>query len=1069
MKIERLILQGFKSFGERTSLEFGPGIWGIVGPNGSGKSNLVEALRWVVGARARELRGEEALSLLFHGSEGKAPLGFAEVSLELGGRGRRIQISRRLDRDGFSEVRLDGARSSLRQIEQALLGTGLSRSGYAIVGQGEVGQILQAGPEVLLAYLEEAAGLRAVAQASQVAHQRLEQATLELEQRTQELRERQSVAEEKAQQAELAQRATALAGRSLALRKSLLQARIREAAQEARAAQEKAQHLEQEQNQARMRLEALEKEKALAMEALEAAQNTYSEALRRAEELKGELRLTEQERGALEGLLRRLSTELAEVAERHARLKALPEPTPPGQPEPEAEALGRYEQRLHELQSTLQLKERQAQAQQQAYERYLQAQATYQAQKRAFEEAQAQKATLEAEASHLEQALSALEEKLAAARQRQRELRAALDALVREEGQRRSEAQAASAEARRLEAFLRAGSDLAEGPKKVRDSGIPGLIGVVADLIRVPSGLELALEVALGGRMQWVLTQDEPAAQAAVAYLKQHGGRATFLPRTLLRRAERSFSQSGQPGVVGLARHLVELPACPEALPTLLGETLVMESLEAALALWRTSKNPPRMVTLEGELLEHSGAITGGRIQRGGQMLALRRRYQEAQAEAERLEAEAQALQARTQALKTALAELGLAELERQQTQLSFELKALQGSLARFQALTQPEAPSPVAPPQPERLEALRQEREALREALARARELGASWQRYHENLERYQEAQAQAKALELRQQQLKREQSELEKRLVALQTRRAELEQARQALNLADLEGRLQTIRGRTRALAEEETRLLARTNAILADLEALHLTRARREAAIETLEQELASLPPGPPAREEGPSRSLARTLAEVEAALEALGPVNHLAEQEYALLAAEVRKLEQALKESEQVVRRLEAELQRVEAEYQERLQEVYGVFKERFAHYAHALLEAEAGLKRTPAGLELVLKPAGKRTIHLNLLSMGERTMGALAFLFALSGLGQSSSGLPIAVLDEVDAPLDEANIQRFCRFLQHFRGQTQFILVTHQKRTMEACDGLYGVTTERGLSRVYSIKQEKALT
>ncbi len=1076
MIIERLTLQGFKSFAERTRLEFGPGIWGIVGPNGSGKSNLVEALRWVVGARARELRGEEALSLLFHGSEGKAPLGFAEVSLELGGKGRRIQISRRLDRDGLSEVRLDGARSSLRQIEQALLGTGLSRSGYAIVGQGEVGQILQAGPAVLLAYLEEAAGLRAVAQASQVAHQRLEQASLELEQRTQELRERQSIAEEKAQQAELAQRATALAAHSLALRKSLLQARIREAAQEARAAQEKAQHLEQEQSQARMRLEALEKEKALAMEALEAAQNTYSEALRRAEELKGELRLTEQERGTLEGLLRRLSTELAEVAERLRRLKALPEPTPPGQPEPEPEALGRYEQRLRELQSTLQIEERQARTQQQAYERYLQAQATYQAQKRAFEEAQAQKATLEAEASRLEQALSALAKQLAVARQRERELRAGLDALVREEGQRRSEAQAASAEARRLEAFLRAGSDLAEGPKKVRDSGIPGLIGVVADLIRVPSGLELALEVALGGRMQWVLTQDERAAQAAVAYLKQHGGRATFLPRTLiapraahLRRAERSFSQSGQPGVVGLARHLVELPACPEALPTLLGETLVMENLEAALALWRTSKHPPRMVTLEGELLEHSGAITGGRIQRGGQMLALRRRYQEAQAEAERLEAEAQALQARVQALKTALAELGLAELERQQTELSSELKALQGSLARFQALTQPEAPSPVAPPPPERLEALRQEGEALREALSRARELGASWQRYRENLERYQEAQAQAKALELRQQQLKSEQSELEKRLVALQARRAALEQARQALNLADLEGHLQAARGRTRALAEEETRLLARTNAILADLEALHLTRARREAAIETLEQELASLPPGPPASEEGPSRSLARTLAEVEAALEALGPVNHLAEQEYALLTAEVRKLEQALEESAQVVRRLEAELQWVEAEYQERLQEVYGVFKERFAHYAHALLEAEAGLERTPAGLELVLKPAGKRTIHLNLLSMGERTMGALAFLFALSALGQRSSGLPIAVLDEVDAPLDEANIQRFCRFLQHFKDQTQFILVTHQKRTMEACDGLYGVTTERGLSRVYSIKQEKALT
>ncbi|GIW35553.1 AAA family ATPase [Meiothermus sp.] len=207
MKIERLILQGFKSFGERTSLEFGPGIYGIVGPNGSGKSNLVEALRWVVGARARELRGEEALSLLFHGADGRAPLGFAEVGLELGGNGRRVNLSRRLERDGSSDVRLNGSRSTLRQVEQALMGTGLSRTGYAIVGQGEVGQILQAGPEVLLSYLEEAAGLRAVTQASKTAHERLESATLELQTRAQELAERKASVAEKAQQAEAAQKA----------------------------------------------------------------------------------------------------------------------------------------------------------------------------------------------------------------------------------------------------------------------------------------------------------------------------------------------------------------------------------------------------------------------------------------------------------------------------------------------------------------------------------------------------------------------------------------------------------------------------------------------------------------------------------------------------------------------------------------------------------------------------------------------------------------------------------------------------------------------------------------------
>lgn len=1070
MKIERLFLQGFKSFADRTSLEFGPGIYGIVGPNGSGKSNLVEALRWVVGARARELRGEEAMALLFHGSDGRVPLGFAEVGLELGGNGRRVNLSRRLERDGNSEVRLNNARSTLRQVEQTLLGTGLSRSGYAIVGQGEVGQILQAGPEVLLSYLEEAAGLRAVTQASKTAHERLESATLELQTRAQELAERKAAVAEKAAQAERARQAATLAARGLVLRRSVIAARIREADQEAKTAQQKAEALEGERLQVAQRLEALEGDKNRAFEALESAQNTYSQALRQAEALEGELRLVEQERLSLEGLLRRLAGDAQEGAARLARLRALPAPTPPTEAEPTPELLHNQQQRLQELQVAIRSEEARLASAQKAFERFLQAQATYEAQKQAYEQRLAQQKALEVEQARLEEELASLRAQVGLAQAREEELRARLNHLVKQEGQASSEARAARAEAGRLEALLHSGADLAEGPKRARDAGIPGVVGVLADLLQVPAGLELAIEVALGARMQWVLCENEQAAQAAVRHLKQHGGRATFLPRTLLRpwrRPARDWSSA--PGVVGLAQDLVQLPACPEALPTLLGETLVVESLEAALALARQNPQgdrPPRVVTLEGELLEASGAITGGRLQKGGQMLALRRRFQEAQAEALRLEALAQALRGQAESLRAELASQSLSQLLKKQADLESELKVVRSSLARLTHSPKPQVPEPVEPPQPDHLQALQREREALGAQLALARELAARWQRYREDQARYAAAQQDTADLEARLHNLHNEQSELRQKLLDLQSRKTELEQDQKSLHLEQLEGALQAARGRTRALSDEETRLIARTNGLLSDLEALHLTQARREASIETLEQELSLLPPGP--TETGSSRSLARALAETEAALEALGPINHLAEQEYALLSQDIARLEQALEESEAVVRKLEAELHLVESVYKARMQQVYRVFKEKLAHYADALLGAEVELERSPQGLELVLKPAGKRTVNLNLLSMGERTMGALAFLFALSELGEGSNGLPIAVLDEVDAPLDEANIQRFCRFLQHFKHQTQFILVTHQKRTMEACDALYGVTTEKGVSRVYSIKREEVV-
>ncbi|RDI94512.1 chromosome segregation protein SMC [Meiothermus sp. QL-1] len=1064
MRIERLILQGFKSFGERTCLEFGPGIHGIVGPNGSGKSNLVEALRWVVGARARELRGEEALSLLFHGAEGRAPSGFAEVSLELGGE-RRVALSRRLERDGHSEVRISGRPGTLRQVEQVLWGTGLTRGGYAVVGQGEVGQILQAGPEVLLGYLEEAAGLRAVAQASQAARERLGQAALERAQRSQELEEQKALLAEKARQAEAAQRAEALAARVLLLRRSLLAARIREAEREAEAAAHRSRELRAEQEAIRERLRSLEAAKQKAQEAQEAAQAALAEALRQAEGLVAELRLVEQEQAALGHLLKRIAREQAEAQAQRTRLQGLQPPQPPQAPEPDPARLQEDERRLDELRRSILAEERRLEAGRQAYERYLQARAAYQARQQAYEEEQARRAALEEERARLEALLLAHQERLEHLRQREKALRSGLEEHRQKERRLRSEAQAALAEARRLEALLRSGSDLAEGPRQVRAAGIPGLIGVVADLLQVPAGLELALEVALGARMQWVLTEDEKAAKAAIELLKRRGGRATFLPRTLLKPPrERSSSLAHFPGVVGVAREQVALPACPEALPVLLGDTLLLENLEAALALARLNPQHPRLVTLEGELLESSGALTGGRVQRGGQMLALRRRCQEAQAEAQRLEAEAQRLEAACRALQDELVGLGLAELVRQEAELLSELKAVQSSLVRLEPAPPPQAPEAVAAPDPTPLQALRQEYEALHLQAAQQRELVLAWQRYHEDVERYAQAQREQRRIEARLAELGQEEAGLLQRLAELEERRASLQEARAALDLGPLEQKLQAARQQSRRLAEEETRLLARMNQVLADLEALHLTQARREAAVETLQQELSTLPPGPV--EEGQPRSLARALAEAEAALAALGPVNHLAQAEYARLKEEVERLEAALKEAEAVVQRLEGELREIESAYRERLEEAYTRFKERFAHYARALLDAEAGLERSPRGLELVLRPAGKRTVSLNLLSMGERTMGALAFLFALSEIGEGRGGLPIAVLDEVDAPLDEANIERFCRFLKQFKGQTQFILVTHQKRTMEACDALYGVTAERGVSRVYSIKQEE---
>ncbi|MGC8877202.1 AAA family ATPase, partial [Thermus sp.] len=313
-RLDRLILQGFKSFAERAVLDFPDPITGIIGPNGSGKSNLVEALRFATGARAQELRGQELKTFLFHGAEGRPPAGFAEVRLELSRGGERLVVERRIEGER-SLFRVNGRPLSAKALALHLAGTGLGRGGYAIVGQGEVGALLEAPEEVLLGHLEEAAGLRPVAEAARAALERLEEATALLEAKERELsglRERALALEA---EAERARKARELAGLVLGLRRSLLLARKEEAEKEMASAEARLEALAQEEEGLLERRRALEaRREALAQE---------EEALRRRLE---EVRLGLKEREALR----------AEARELGRVLKALDRPPPedPGPPPP---------------------------------------------------------------------------------------------------------------------------------------------------------------------------------------------------------------------------------------------------------------------------------------------------------------------------------------------------------------------------------------------------------------------------------------------------------------------------------------------------------------------------------------------------------------------------------------------------------------------------------------------------------------------------------------------------------------------------------------------------------------
>ena len=1076
MKIERLTLHGFKSFAERTELLFDNGVTGIIGPNGSGKSNIVEAVRFVMGSRARALRAREAEALIFHGGAGTRPMPFAEVELVVRNQKQRFVVRRRIDRSGNQEVTLNGKRATFRQIERALAGSGLGKSSHALVGQGEISSILESGPDALLERLEEAAGLRVVTLALRETKQRLERAQRHLDQLNEQLAGKLAEVARLRAEAEEARRAEELQSELAAVRRGLFYARRSALKSEIKKLEEKIAALESE----RDGLQALAADEAERQEKLEARIHELADEVSRLQavhaEKEGSLRLLQQELAHLEENLGRLRRERKNLEGEAAELEAL---SPPEKPQPPAglPAREKINTRLEELneevralKKTLAELEQELSRKRRAHREYLEARSRYEAIMAEREAQEKQRKDLNDALAQLSARLAAAKQKYAAASARENELKKRRDSLSKRLNELTARLQGLEAEARRLAGVIAAGKDLAEGPRRVVKASLPGVIGVVADLVEVPAGLEVAAEASLGPRLQWVLTKTEEAVRRGVELLKQRGGRATFLAEEMARPRVSDLSEFLQyEGVVGAARELFAIPNHRKLTDALFGDTLVVADLATALELAR-KKRRVRMVTLAGEVIEPLGSVSGGRKGRGGsERIALRNRLRELEEEKSSLKPQLDESRAELAKVKAALERIDAGKLKAELDGLIAEEKALRRALAALPALEPPEPPKPVPEPDETPLQEVLQRLEALGTEQAGLQEKLSAWDAYQQALERYQlekrfyeERREKLAAIAGRLQEIAAEEKRtlerrdgLRKQLEAVRRELAEigLEEARKAYVQA---------RKQLDELKQERQRHLQEVSRVITELDGARVLLARRSATLEEVEREGSQLPPGPNA--EGSVRKLQMRLREIEREIEAIGPVNHRAAATLAEMEEKLGGLEAAAREAEEAAARLRAESEELRAVYDSQLHDAYKTFRSRFAYYGRALLGGNADVTLHEEGLKLLVQPAGKRTRDLGLLSMGEKSMGALAFIFALAEVGEGS--LPIAVLDEVDAPLDESNILRYTEFLRRFAAERQYILVTHQKRSMEACDVLWGVTSSNGSSRVYSLRREE---
>lgn len=1193
--LRALHLLGYKSFATSTTFSFGPGITAIVGPNGSGKSNIADAIRWVLGEQSlRVLRGKRTEDMIFAGSETRSRLGMAEASLTLSNENgwlpidfAEVTITRRAYRSGENEYFLNGSRVRLREVQDLLAHSDLGEHTYTVIGQGLVDQALSLRPEERRVLIENAAGLGGYQDRRQRALQRLEatRANLvrtqdilqELAPRLRRLEQQAARAEEHARLTEELQSLLRLsygyrwrqAQQALRLARQTL-AQARHAWKEAAEAVER---LEREESETRLRLQTLrqalgewhressqvhaeweqaQREAAVLEERRHQLARQQEDAARRARALEQEkaarlqrLQDLERERAAI---AERLQEQQAQVEKARASLQALQ--ARQAQARAEAERVAREataaRRRLEEAREALAALRtqmahgaEQVRAHTEAVDDLARRAALFREKverlharladlRRAREEAQAEKGRLEARLAELRGRIAAAHRQLSALEAQRERLKARLDDLARQ---------------REEMAGLYPG---VRAVLQARDR-LRGLLGTVASQITVPPDLERALEAALGSHLQDVIARTWADAEAAIRYLNEtRAGRATFLPLDTLRPPP-PLNAPAIPGVLGVASELVSAPeSIAPAVRLLLNRTLVVRDLKAARTAFDRLEGSFQIVTLQGEIVRSSGALTGGTDHREGRgLLAREGEWKRLPAEIQALEQsirtareEVQSLEGEQEGLLTRLAEVEATLREHGQSLEALQEQA-QAQEAQVQALQRErewhEAQKRQAEAQVAGARAEEEERkaalEAAQEALAR---LEAEWERLQDTLDEGETAdlsrqvsllEAQAHVLEgdraaaerileaagreiasLEAQQREREErarslaqeiAGLDERLASLREREADLSRRLQTLQehiqpteaeARHLDGQLLEFAAREREarriLREREERLGQAKLDVERLEDRLRRLREQMEEDLGLVQVEPANgVPEQPPLplhplvsslpSVEEPPEGLEETVRRLQAQIARLGPINPEAPAEYRALRERYDFLESQSQDLEKAARDLEEVIAELDRLMEQEFKRTFDAVNERFKVFFQRLFGGGAARlvltdpdDLTQTGIEIVARPPGKRQQTLAALSGGERALTAVALLFAILEV----SPTPFCVLDEVDAMLDEANIGRFREALVELSQRTQFIVISHNRKTIEAAHRIYGVSMRRdGSSQVVSLRLDEVET
>mgnify|MGYP000460700268 CR=1 FL=1 len=1177
MYLKSIEIHGFKSFANKIVFQFHNGITGIVGPNGSGKSNVADAVRWVLGEqRIKQLRGASMQDVIFSGTETRKPLSYAYVAITLDNSDHQLAIdydevtvARRIYRSGESEYLINGTPCRLKDVNELFYDTGIGKEGYSIIGQGQIDKILSGKPEERRELFDEAAGIVKFKRRKAAAQTKLENEKQnlvrvndilsELEKQVGPLEKQSEVAKvylrKKEELKSLDINVFLLENKRLREQLASAEEKYNLASTELGETGEKYEGIKEEYERIQQEIESLDV-------AIEAAREQLTDTGLMRGKLEGEINVLKEQINSAHGSENHLNNRKAALEEEIAGKEQEKQDILTDKKDTDtqvqeiAEAAAKAKADLEAIQNKITELNNNIETGKNTIIGELNQRATIKSKMGRFDtmmeqinirkaelnsrllRAKSDEAAREETVKKLEETFETVTEELRQMTEQEaaselelgniRENLTGLDAKLRETQtrfhQEQSKLEALTNITERYDGYGGSVKKVMEQKEKEK-----GIIGVVADIIQVEAKYETAIETALGGNIQNIVTDNEETAKHMIGFLKQNRlGRATFLPLTSITKPQEFKNPEAlkEKGVIGMADELVGTEEeYRNVAKAMLGRIVVVDNVDNAVKIARKFDYGIRMVTLEGELLVPGGAISGGAFKNNSNLLGRRREMDELEKKVKKLSEDITTYNQKIEDTKSKRNKLRM-DLEALKTEMqrkSIEQNTARLNISQARERMEEEAESAQSLKLEEqeietRIFEIRSGKESITQELAASEELEKTTQEqilgFQKELEscRLEESEASAhagewevkvekmrQALDYKQAnvdriggELERAQAELNEILEALTENAQEVE--RKKNNILEIEKTIAASHENQDASRKKLDEDLAKKEELSAKQKDFFRSREEMSERMNALDKEVYRLGEQKKKLEDGIEGqinymwdeyeitlsdaaglrneemndlpAMKREISGLKDEIRKLGNVNVNAIEDYknlmeryTFMKTQHDDLVEAEKTLEGIIEELDTAMRKQFTEkFAEISREFDKVFKELFGG-GKGTLELMEDEDILEAGIRIIAQPPGKKLQNMMQLSGGEKALSAISLLFAIQNLKPS----PFCLLDEIEAALDDSNVGRFAKYLHKLTKNTQFIVITHRRGTMEQVDRLYGITMqEKGVSTLVSV-------